>query len=210
VLKDLLKFLHPFMPFITEEIWGCLPQEEGKTGRDAMLIRAEWPQYDPDMDYAKSVKRINATMAVTKAVRNIRAEAEAAPGKKLNLIIKTDRLADEIATVEERIRKLANVINIDIKGSDYEMPEDVMTAVIDGAEIAVKIGDLVDIEAEIERLNKEKKRLESEVERVEKKLANQGFVSKAPQHLIDEEKAKGEKYRGMLETVTTRLEALRK
>ena len=210
VLRDLLKFLHPFMPFITEEIWGCLPAEEGKTGRDAMLIRAGWPEYDPDMDYAKSVKRINATMAVTKAVRNIRAEAEAAPGKKLNLIIKTDRLADEIATVEERIRKLANVISIDIRGGDYEMPEDVMTAVIDGAEIAVKIGDLVDIEAEIERLTKEKKKLESEVERVEKKLANQGFVSKAPQHLIDEEKAKGEKYRGMLETVTARLEALQK
>ena len=210
VLKDLLRFLHPFMPFITEEIWGYLPHEEGKTGRDAMLIRAEWPEYDPDMDYAKSVRRINATMAVTKAVRNIRAEADATPGKKLNLIIKTDRLADEIATVEERIRKLANVVNIDIRGSDYEMPEDVMTAVIDGAEIAVKIGDLVDIEAEIERLKKEKKRLESEVERVEKKLANQGFVSKAPQHLIDEEKAKGEKYRGMLETVTARLEALQK
>ena len=90
------------------------------------------------------------------------------------------------------------------------MGVDVMTAVIDGAEIAVKIGDLVDIEAEIERLKKEKKKLESEVERVEKKLANQGFVSKAPQHLIDEEKAKGEKYRGMLETVTARLEALQK
>ena len=210
VLKDLLRFLHPFMPFITEEIWGYLPHEEGKTGRDAMLIRAEWPEYDPDMDYAKSVRRINATMAVTKAVRNIRAEADATPGKKLNLIIKTDRLADEIATVEERIRKLANVVNIDIRSGDYEMPEDVMTAVIDGAEIAVKIGDLVDIDAEIERLQKEKKRLESEVERVEKKLANQGFVSKAPQHLIDEEKAKGEKYRGMLETVTARLEALQK
>ena len=210
VLKDLLKFLHPFMPFITEEIWGCLPHEEGKTGRDAMLIRAEWPVYDPEMDYALSVKRMNATMAVTKAVRNIRAEADAAPGRKLNLIIRTDRLANEIQTVEERIRKLANVVNIDIKGTDYVMPEDVMTVVIDGAEIAVKIGDLVDINAEIERLTKEKKRLESEVERVEKKLANQGFVSKAPQHLIDEEKAKGEKYRGMLDTVTARLEALQK
>ena len=210
VLKDLLKFLHPFMPFITEEIWGFLPHDDGKTGRDAMLIRAEWPEYDPEMDYAKSVKRMNATMAVTKAVRNIRAEAEAAPGKKLNLIIKTDRLADEIATVEERIRKLARVSNIEIKGSDYVMPDDVMTAVIDGAEIAVKLDELVDIETEIERLTKEKKRLESEVERVEKKLANQGFVSKAPQHLIDEERAKGEKYRGMLETVTARLESLKK
>ncbi len=208
VLKDLLKFLHPFMPFITEEIWGSLPHDDGKTGRDAMLIRADWPVYDPAMDYAKSVKRINATMAVTKAVRNIRAEADAAPAKKLNLIIKTDRLADEISTVEERVRKLANVINIDIKGSDYEMPSDVMTAVIDGAEIAVKLDELVDKAAEIERLTREKKRLEGEVMRVEKKLSNQGFVSKAPAAVVEEERAKGIKYQEMLDTVTARLTAL--
>ena len=91
------------------------------------------------MNYAKSVKRINATMAVTKAVRNIRAEADAVPGKKLNLIIKTDRLADEISTVEERVRKLANVVDIDIKGSDYEMPSDVMTAVIVIASILLNL-----------------------------------------------------------------------
>ena len=208
VLKDLLKFLHPFMPFITEEIWGSLPQADGKSGRDAMLIRAEWPVYDPTMNYAKSVKRINATMAVTKAVRNIRAEADAVPGKKLNLIIKTDRLADEISTVEERVRKLANVVDIDIKGSDYEMPSDVMTAVIDGAEIAVKLDELVDKTAEIERLTREKKRLEGEVMRVEKKLANQGFVSKAPAAVVEEERAKGIKYQEMLDTVTARLAAL--
>ena len=196
------------MPFITEEIWGSLPQADGKSGRDAMLIRAEWPVYDPTMNYAKSVKRINATMAVTKAVRNIRAEADAVPGKKLNLIIKTDRLADEISTVEERVRKLANVVDIDIKGSDYEMPSDVMTAVIDGAEIAVKLDELVDKTAEIERLTREKKRLEGEVMRVEKKLANQGFVSKAPAAVVEEERAKGIKYQEMLDTVTARLAAL--
>ena len=209
VLKDLLKFLHPFMPFITEEIWGVLPHEEGKTGVDAMLIRADWPVYDPDMDYAKSVKRINATMAVTKAVRNIRAEAEAVPSKKLNLIIKTDRLAGEIQSVEERIKKLANVVEIKIEGSDYVMPDDVMTAVIDGAEIAVKLDDLVDRDAEIERLTKEKARLESEVARVEKKLANKGFTDKAPAHLVDAEREKGVKYKGMLETVIARLESLK-
>ena len=178
-------------------------------GVDAMLIRADWPVYDPDMDYAKSVKRINATMAVTKAVRNIRAEAEAVPSKKLNLIIKTDRLAGEIQSVEERIKKLANVVEIKIEGSDYVMPDDVMTAVIDGAEIAVKLDDLVDRDAEIERLTKEKARLESEVARVEKKLANKGFTDKAPAHLVDAEREKGVKYKGMLETVIARLESLK-
>ena len=209
VLKDLLKFLHPFMPFITEEIWGVLPHDGGKTGRDAMLIRAEWPAYDASMDYSDSVRRVETAMAVVKAVRNIRAEADAAPGRKLNLIIRTDSLGPDIEAVAERIRKLANVVDIDIKGTDFEMPSDVMTAVIDGAEIAVRLDDLVDRDAEIERLTKEKARLESEVARVEKKLANQGFVSKAPQKLVDEEKAKGEKYREMLATVVARLESLK-
>ena len=210
VLKDLLKFLHPFMPFITEEIWGFLPHEDGRTGRDAMLIRADWPVYDPDMDHSDSVKSIETAMAVIKAVRNIRAEAEAAPGRKLNLIIKTDGLKDDIEAVAERIRKLANVVDIDIKDSSFDMPDDVMTAVINGAEIAVRLDDLVDREAEIERLTKEQKRLESEVERVEKKLANKGFTDKAPAKLVEEERAKGEKYRGMLETVIARLESLKK
>jgi uncharacterized protein (UPF0335 family) len=88
-------------------------------------------------------------------------------------------------------------VDIDIKGSDFAMPENVMTAVIDGAEIAVALDDLVDKEAEIERLTKEKSKLESEVERVEKKLANKGFTDKAPQKLVDEERAKGEKYKEM-------------
>ena len=84
-----------------------------------------------------------------------------------------------------------------------------MTAVIDGAEIAVKLDDLVDRDAEIERLTKEKARLESEVQRVEKKLANKGFVDKAPQKLVEEERAKGEKYREMLATVIARLDSLK-
>jgi valyl-tRNA synthetase len=197
------------MPYITEEIWGFLPQDGDKKGRDAMLIRAEWPVYDPDMDYADSVRRLETAMAVIKAVRNIRAEAEAAPGRKLNLIIKTDSLKDDIEAVAERIRKLANVVDIDIKDSSFDMPDDVMTAVIDGAEIAVRLDDLVDRDAEIERLTKEKKRLESEVERVEKKLANKGFTEKAPAKLVEEERAKGEKYREMLATVAARLESLK-
>jgi len=208
VLRDLLKFLHPFMPFITEEIWGVLPEEGGKTGVDAMLIRAEWPVYDASMDYSDSVSRVETAMEVVKAVRNIRAEAEASPGRKLNLIIRTDSLGSDIEAVADRIRKLANVVDIDIKDSDYVMPSDVMTAVIDGAEIAVKLDDLVDRAAEIERLTKEKARLESEVLRVEKKLANKGFVDKAPQKLVDEERAKGEKYKEMLEIVTARLGSL--
>ncbi len=207
-LRDLLKLLHPFMPFITEEIWGFLPSEEGKTGADAMLIKAEWPVYDASMDYYGAVSGIETAMAVIKAVRNIRAEAGAAPSRKLNITIKTDSPAADIEAVFSHIRSLANVEGIEIKGGEYEIPEDAMTAVIDGAEIAVALEDLVDREVEIERLTREKARLESEVARAENKLANRGFVEKAPEKLVNEEKVKRDKYLEMLETVNARLESL--
>ena len=148
-------------------------------------------------------------MAVIKAVRNIRAEAEAAPGRKLNLIIKTDTLASDIEAEATHIRSLANVEGIEFKSADYDAGSDVMTAVVDGAEIAVALDDLVDKAAEIERLTKEKAKLESEVERVEKKLANKGFTDKAPAHLVEAEREKGVKYKEMLETVIARLESLK-
>jgi valyl-tRNA synthetase len=114
-----------------------------------------------------------------------------------------------ISAVEQHICKIANVGTIKVEPADGEAPEDVMSAVIKGAEILVPLDELVDIAAEIARLEKEQKRLEGEVTRVEKKLSNQGFVSKAPAAVVEEEKAKGEKYKEMLETVVARLESLR-
>ena len=210
VLRDQLKLLHPFMPFITEEIWGALPEVAAtEDNPSSLLIRSEWPVYDEAMDYADAVFRINTAMDVIKAVRNIRAEADAAPSRKLNLIVRTDSHKDVIAQIEEYVQAIANVVSITVTDSEGAAPDDVMSAVIDGAEILVPLDELVDIAAEIERLEKEKKKLEGEVTRVEKKLANQGFVAKAPAAVVEEEKAKGEKYREMLETVTARLESLK-
>ncbi len=210
-LKDLLKLLHPFMPFITEEIWGFLPAEPANDENpDGLLIKECWPVFDAEMDYSDSVAKIGTAMDIIKAVRNIRAEADAAPSRKLNLIIRTDSLAETIASIETYVKNIANVVSINVEGSSAESPSDVMSAVIDGAEILVPLDELVDMEAEIERLTKEKARLEGEVLRVEKKLANQGFVAKAPASLVEQEKAKGEKYKEMLETVVARLEALKK
>ena len=209
-LKDLLKLLHPYMPFITEEIWGYLPAEAAKADNpDGLLIRSAWPEYDAELDYSDAVRRIDTAMDVIKAVRGIRYEAEAAPSRKVNLIVKTDNLGDIIASVEHHICKIANVGTINIEASDAAAPDDVMSAVIEGAEILVPLEELVDISAEIERLEKEQKKLEGEVTRVEKKLSNQGFVSKAPAAVVEEERAKGDKYREMLETVNARLESLR-
>ncbi len=209
-LKDLLKLLHPFMPFITEEIWGFLPKEAScKDNPDGLLIKESWPVYDDKLDYEEAIFRIETAKNVIKAVRNIRAEADAAPSRKISLIVKTDTLADAISAIGAHIHRIANVEDIKLEPSDTEAPKDVMSAVIEGAQILVPLDELVDMAAEIERLEKEAKRLEGEVLRVEKKLSNQGFVAKAPQAVVDEERAKGEKYKEMLETVKARLEAIK-
>ena len=210
-LKDLLRLLHPYMPFITEEIWGYLPPEPlTEDNPNGLLIRDRWPEYDPELDYSDAVKKIETAMEIIKAVRAIRVEAEAAPSRKVSLIVRTDALGDVIPAVENHICKIGNVESITIEAADAEAPEDVMSAVINGGDILVPLEELVDKAAEIERLQKEKAKLESEVQRVEKKLSNQGFVAKAPAAVVEEERAKGEKYKEMLETVNARLASLMK
>ena len=209
-LKDLLKLLHPFMPFITEEIWSFLPEEpKTKDNPDGLLIKASWPLYDANMDFSDSVFKLETAMEIIKAVRNITVEADAAPSRHVNLIVKTDTLGEVIPAIEKYIKNIANVDSIRIEKMGGAAADDVMSAVITGGEILVPLDELVDMQAEIERLEKEVKRLEGEVMRVEKKLANEGFVSKAPANVVAEEKEKGEKYKEMLETVKARLDSIK-
>ncbi len=211
VLKDLLKLLHPFMPFITEEIYGYLPKDPAtKDNPNSLLIRAQWPVYDPEMDYGEAVYRIETAMEIIKAVRNIRAEADAAPGRKLTMEIRTSALADVIPEIQSYIRNMANITDIKVIPADATAADDAMTAAVKDAEILIPLQDLVDFDEEIKRLEKEQARLQSEVERVEKKLANKGFVNKAPEKVVQEEREKGEKYRDMLETVEKRLSVMKK
>ena len=211
VLKDLLKLLHPFMPFITEEIYGYLPKDPAtKDNPNSLLIRAQWPVYDPEMDYGVAVYRIETAMEIIKAVRNIRAEADAAPGRKLTMEIRTSALADVIPEIQSYIRNMANITDIKVIPADATDADDAMTAAVKDAEILIPLQDLVDFDEEIKRLEKEQARLQSEVERVEKKLANKGFVNKAPEKVVQEEREKGEKYRDMLETVEKRLSVMKK
>lgn len=211
VLKDLLKLLHPFMPFITEEIYGYLPKDPAtKDNPNSLLIRAQWPVYDPEMDYGEAVYRIETAMEIIKAVRNIRAEADAAPGRKLTMEIRTSALEDVIPEIQSYIRNMANITEIKVIPADATAADDAMTAAVKDAEILIPLQDLVDFDEEIKRLEKEQARLQSEVERVEKKLANKGFVNKAPEKVVQEEREKGEKYRDMLETVEKRLSVMKK
>lgn len=201
-LKDILRLLHPFMPFITEEIWTYI------SDKDSLLISDSWPEFKKDLD-EKSIDIIETVMDVIKSVRNIRAEANAAPSKKLPLIIHTEDSGKrkEIEAGEKHIISLANISEISYI-SDKSGLDEVATAVIDGAEVFVPLDDLLDYEAENERLKKDRDNLNKEIKRLEGKLQNEGFIKKAPEKIVATEREKLEKYREMLEKVQDRLESL--
>jgi len=208
-LTDMLKMLHPFMPFITEEIWSFLPRlaadKKAENPYD-FLMKADWPRYDENLIFEEDVKILETAMDAIRSIRNIRAEAETAPSKKLRAVIVAEGEAlTRVKKGENYMKSLANLESITFAESKDAAPEDVMSAVIDGAEILIPTGDLVDYKAEFERLTKEKARLENEVKRVQGMLANPGFVNKAPAAKIEEEKEKMAKYEDMLEKVTSRL-----
>lgn len=211
-LKDMLRLLHPFMPFITEEIWSYLPEsEKTEDNPDGFLIKEKWPVFREEDSYPDEAAKVQAAQDVIKAVRNIRVEAEAAPSRKFSAyILAEDEVIDRIRSQERYIKSIANVTGITYTGSKDDIPEDTMSSVIPGAEVFVPADELVDVAAELERAEKEKKRLEGEVKRCEKMLSNPGFVNKAPAEKVEEEKRKQKEYQEMLDKVAERLEMLRK
>ncbi len=207
VLKSVLTLLHPFMPFITEEIWSYLPQAEAtEYNPHNFIIRADWPQFNEQLTYPEETEKLEMAMSIIKAIRNIRAEAEAAPSKKLSAVILSDGEREAVVKAGERyIKSLANITQITFIADKKDVPEETMSAVVDGAEVYIPLDELMDYSAELDRLTKEKKRLEGEVKRAAGKLNNQGFVSKAPAKVVEEEKAKKAMYEEMLAKVADRL-----
>ncbi len=195
VLKNALKLLHPFMPFITEEIYTHLVDED-------TIMKAVWPVYNEKFNFQKEEEEIELVMDIIKSVRNIRAEMNVVPSKKAEILIvaKDQAIEQVILNGKGYIMSLANATDVRVLNKS-QVPDNVASSVISGGEIFIPLADLIDKEKEIERLNKEKAYLEKEVDRVNKKLANEGFVKKAPQKIIDEEKAKKEKYETMLQNV---------
>lgn len=204
-LKDMLKMLHPFMPFITEEIWRFLPETDG-----TYLINQSWINYDESRNYPEESLVMEKAMEIIKAVRNIRVEADASPGKKLSAIILTDGDDEVIRAGLDYVQNLANITEIKMTSDKDAIPEDVISGVITDAEIYVPLDELVDFEAEFARLQKEKKKLEGEVKRSGGMLSNENFVKKAPVEKVNEEKAKLENYKDMLSKVVLRLEMVEK
>lgn len=207
VLISLLKMLHPYMPFITEEIYGFV-RIDGLDEKE-FIMNSNYPVFSKELDYTTSIEKIEMVKDIVRAVRNIRTEADAAPSKKLTAYINLEK--EYVQAVEENqdlIISLAGLesFNIVQGNNDLADGDDSMSAVIKGAEIRIPLKDLVDLKSELERLEKEKKKLEGEVLRCEKMLSNPGFVNKAPEDKIKAEKEKLENYKDMLGKVVERIE----
>ena len=202
ILVNSLKLLHPFMPFITEEIFGYLP-----TGEDTIML-SSWPKYDESLCFADDEKRMKLVMDAIRSIRNLRTQMNVAPSKKAKVIIVTPDTALFEGT-QMFFEKLAGASETFIQTDKSNIDENAVNAVTEGAEVFIPLDELVDKEKELERLTKEKQKLEDEIKRVTTKLSNEGFVAKAPQKIVDEEKAKSEKYHAMLEKVIESLEKLK-
>lgn len=194
VLSGALELLHPFMPFITEEIWQKLPHE-GES-----IVIAPWPVFDETLTYADEAAQMEQIMAALKAVRNQRSEMNIPPSKKAKVYICADK-PEIFAQGTGFFEKLAGASEAVVTESGFVPPANAVSCVVAGAQIFMPLDDLVDKEKELARLSKEKERLLGEIKRVEGKLNNQGFVAKAPAQVVEEERKKGEKYREMLAKV---------
>lgn len=200
VMEKILKLLHPFIPFITEEIYSYLPTVEG------YIITAEYPHYKEEDDMLEEEEKMNLIMDGIRNVRNVRAEMNVPPSKKARIIIvPTGDKKPAMEDGKEYFKSLASASEVEIQDNKDGIPEDAVSVVIDGVELFIPLDELVDFEKEKERLNKERNKAISEIKRVEGKLNNPGFVNKAPAKLVEEEKAKKEKFEEILKTIEERL-----
>ncbi|NOU96014.1 valine--tRNA ligase [Paenibacillus sp. LMG 31456] len=204
VLDQTQRLIHPFMPFISEEIWQHLPHE-GDT-----ITLAKWPEYESRFEAADAVREMELLMDIIRNVRNIRAEVNVPMSKKIELLVKPSGV-DSLAILkrnEEYIQRFSNTSTLEIS-LDLATPDKAMTAIVTGAELYLPLAGLIDISQELNRLEKELQALHGEVDRIEKKLSNEGFVAKAPAKVIDEEKAKLVDYADKRDKVIARLAELR-
>ncbi len=203
VLEGILKLLHPFMPFITEEIYSKLT--DGKR-----IITADWPAENPELADDRSVEEMQRIMEMVREIRNARAEMNVPPSKKAKVIFEAEesRLSS-LASASGYFKTLAGASEIE-RASETSELKDAVSIVVEGVKIYLPLSELIDFDKELERLSKDKSRFESEIKRAEGKLANPGFTAKAPPELIKEEQTKIDKYKEMLEAVEQRIAQLKR
>ena len=195
----LMKLLHPFMPFVTTEIYRNLVKYDDKD-----LIISEWPKSN-NQDFSKDFEFVERLKRIITEIRNTRANMNVHPSKKANLIFVTKEYNNQLNEAKEFLLKLGFGNKIIIQNDKTGIKDNAISIVEDGIELYMPFEGLVDIEQEIKRLEEEKKKLEGEVARCEKMLSNPGFMNKAPQNKIDEEKGKLNKYQQMLEKINENL-----
>ncbi len=202
VLGQTLKLLHPFIPFVTEEIYSHIPTAEGK------LIRAQFPKYNPKFAFRKDRDAIESIKEIVKAIRNIKSETGAAPSAKIDVYFVTEKKA-LIESGKIYFNRLANVKDVIFVESKDEIGEKTVSKILAGFELYVPLGELVDYDKELARLKGELEKAENEIARANGKLANAGFVAKAPKALIDGEKAKVAKYTEIKDKILASIEELK-
>ncbi|SFT48902.1 valyl-tRNA synthetase [Selenomonas sp. GACV-9] len=208
VLEGTLRLLHPFMPFLTEEIWQKVPHaEEVKS-----IMISQWPQADAARISDDIEAQMTAIMESIKSIRNMRAEVGAAPSKKSEVILnfKDESLREVFAENTGYLDKLASSEPVTILPAGADAPENAMAGVVNGVEIYLPLKGLIDVEKETARLNKELEKLEKEIKRLTGKLSNEGFLSKAPEQVVAGEKEKLAGYEEKKKSVESRIQDLAK
>ena len=206
VLIDALKLLHPYMPFITEEIFCTLQSEE-----ESIMI-SSWPVYQQERHFEKEEQEIEILKEAVRGVRNVRTSMNVPPSRKAHVYVVSDQKELQNTFEEGKLffASLASASDVTCQADKTGIAEDAVSVVIPNATLYIPFAELVDLAKEIERLEKEEKRLEGELSRVNGMLHNERFMSKAPESKIAEERGKLEKYTQMMEQVKERLDQLRK
>lgn len=200
VLVSAMKLLHPYMPFITEEIYQCLPHEA-----ESIMI-SKWPVADESLVDPEAERGMNAIMDSIKAIRNMRAEVNANPGKKIPAImLVSEDLREVVAHNDSYIKLLGGIDNLELRPLNGEKPKNAMAAVVTGIEVYLPLAGLIDVEKETQRLSKELAAMEKDLQRAGGKLNNAGFLAKAPEDVIAKERAKYEELSGKIEAVKKRM-----
>lgn len=205
VLAGTMTLLHPFMPFITEEIWQHLPTS-GET-----LMLAQWPQVKAEAVDKEAVAQMELMMEIIKVVRNIRAEMNVPPKKQAEVILlaNNDTNLAILNNNKSYLEKMANADPIEVAVQLTEKPAQAATGIVKGIEIFVPLKGLIDIEVELNRLDKEISNLHKEIARVSKKLSNESFMAKAPADVVEKEKAKETEFKEKLAALVQRMDMLK-
>ena len=203
MLTEILKLLHPFMPFITEEIWQALPHEG-----EALMIQ-DYPAYKPELDFPEDEQNFEMVMTAIKAVRTRRSDMNVPPSRKAHLIIATDKTA-AFEAGRSYICKLAYASEVSVSAAAPEKTEGMVSVITDNARMFMPMAELVDLEKEKERIQKELANAEKQLAGQNAKLANQNFVTRAPEAVVNVEREKKAKLEALIENLKLSLENLGK